>query len=124
MDSQNFNYSTRMIGMKITINHTRTTLILESIMPGHHLIKMYFAILLFPKSNQPWGFPQVEREEDNAFASTCSVLQCVAVCCSVLQCVAVCCSVLQRTMHSLQLVLSQCSLVGTVNIKKGTHRSR
>jgi len=28
--------------------------------------------------------------------STCSVLQCVAVCCSVLQCVAVCCSVLQR----------------------------
>ena len=28
-------------------------------------------------------------------SSSCSVLQCVAVCCSVLQCVAVCCSVLQ-----------------------------
>jgi len=30
-----------------------------------------------------------------ALSSSCSVLQCVAVCCNVPQCVAVCCSVLQ-----------------------------
>jgi len=36
-----------------------------------------------------------KKESLNQHETSCSVLQCVAVCCSVLQCVAVCCSVLQ-----------------------------
>ena len=47
-------------------------------------------------------------------ASTCSVLQCAAVCCSVLQCVAVCCSVLQCVAvccNVLQCVAVCCSML-------------